>query len=46
MHCVAYLRTGVVLGWKTVKSSQFRPILATQETLTGFHGNEAEIFFF
>jgi hypothetical protein len=35
------------LGWKPGKSTKFRPILATQETLTDFHGDEAnKIFIF
>ena len=42
VHCVAYLYEGVVLGWKPEKSTKFRPILATQETLTDFHGDEAK----
>ena len=42
IHCVAYLCAGVVLGWKPGKSSKNRTILATQETLTDFHGDEAK----
>ena len=42
VHCVAYLCAGVVLGWKPELSSKCRPILATQETLTDFHGDVAK----
>ena len=31
-----------VLGWKPGRSSKFRPILATQETLTDIHGDETK----
>ena len=42
IHCVAYVYAAVVLGWKPGQSSKFRQILATQETLTDFHGDEAK----
>ena len=32
----------VVFSWKPGQSSKFRLILATQETLTDFHGDEAK----
>ena len=44
MHCVAYIYAGVILGWKPGQASKFRPILANQETLTDFHGDEARNF--
>jgi hypothetical protein len=36
-------KNAVGLGWKPGKSSKFPPILATQETLTDFQGNEAKL---
>ena len=42
IHCVAYLCAGVVLGWKPGYSSKFPHILATQGTLTYFHGKEVK----
>jgi hypothetical protein len=33
-------------GWKPGKSSKFRPILATQEPLTAFHGIKQFFFLY
>ena len=41
VHCVAYLCSGVVLGWKPEKSSKFDPSLLPKK-LTDFHGDEAK----
>ena len=44
VRCVAYVYEGVFWGLKRGKSSKFRQILATQESLTDFHGKN--VFFF
>ena len=44
VHWVAYVYAAVILRWKPGKSSKFRPILAIQETLTDFYGDQANFF--